>query len=203
MHSQQHRKIKAMPNKPKSELWQRIRAARMHAKMTQLQVAEALGISSSAVTQWEAKLPERRTTPDTNHLKRIAALFHAPIEWLLSDDSEIGDDWYEKIGEDNVVPFSANQIQHPKFLVQLQEVEVTDNRMAPLISAGDTVTINPSLREPIHGKIYAIGARNTLARVSVSLSGEISAGFDSDKSTTYPLDPDDIVGQAVRRSGPL
>lgn len=49
--------------------------------MKQKDVAEAFGISSQAVSQWEAG----RTRPDSQRLTSLARLFGVRLEWLLSD----------------------------------------------------------------------------------------------------------------------
>lgn len=72
-----------------TELWQRIKFARTHAKLTQDQVADRLGISRAAVAQWEAIDPEKRTTPSRLNLLRFSDASGAPIEWLNDDRAEL------------------------------------------------------------------------------------------------------------------
>jgi SOS-response transcriptional repressor LexA len=47
--------------------------------MKQKDVAEHFGISSQAISQWEAE----RTRPDSRRLASLARLFHIRLEWLL------------------------------------------------------------------------------------------------------------------------
>jgi SOS-response transcriptional repressor LexA len=49
--------------------------------MKQKDVAECFGISSQAVSQWEAG----RTRPDSLKLAKLTRLFHVRLEWLLDE----------------------------------------------------------------------------------------------------------------------
>lgn len=60
---------------------QRLAEARRHAGIKQRQVAEHLGITSQAVSQWEAG----HTRPDSNRLARLARFFGIRLEWLLEE----------------------------------------------------------------------------------------------------------------------
>ncbi|MDX1422295.1 MAG: XRE family transcriptional regulator [Kiloniellales bacterium] len=62
-------------------LGQRLTRAREHAHIKQKDVAEHFGISSQAISQWEAD----RTRPDSQRLSRLARLFAVRIEWLLDE----------------------------------------------------------------------------------------------------------------------
>lgn len=75
----------------RSELWQRLRAARAQAKKTQADVAKALGISRPAIALWESKDPGHRTTPSTSHLNVLAEICGVSVSWLLDDASDPND----------------------------------------------------------------------------------------------------------------
>jgi transcriptional regulator with XRE-family HTH domain len=75
-----------------TELWQRIRFARKHAKVTQQEVADVCGISREAVAQWESADQSKRTVPLTERIQVISKMTHAPLTWLLSSDSELSAD---------------------------------------------------------------------------------------------------------------
>lgn len=62
-------------------LGQRLKRARRRALLKQKDVAERFGISSQAVSQWEAD----RTRPDSQRLMRLARLFEVRLEWLLGE----------------------------------------------------------------------------------------------------------------------
>lgn len=68
-----------------SQLPEKIRQARQAAQLTQGQVAERLGLTRGAVTQWESGNPDTRTTPSLDLLRRLAAVVGVPFEWLLDD----------------------------------------------------------------------------------------------------------------------
>jgi len=57
----------------------RIRAARREKGWTQDTLARAVGVSRSAVAQWETD----RAGQVTGHLRRIAAALGTPLEWLI------------------------------------------------------------------------------------------------------------------------
>lgn len=74
-----------------SQLWERLRAARRFADLTQREVAIAVGLTRSAVAQWEAAEAEQRTRPSAEHLIVISKLTKAPLEWLMNDASRLDD----------------------------------------------------------------------------------------------------------------
>lgn len=56
---------------------------RKKAKLTQLQVAEALGISDSAVNQWE----KGKSFPRTEFLPKLAKLYGCTVDDLFKEDA--------------------------------------------------------------------------------------------------------------------
>lgn len=72
-----------------SEMWQRIRYARARANLTQQALADALGISKSAVAQWEARDPEKRTRPERDNIAPLARELKVSLAWLMSDDVQL------------------------------------------------------------------------------------------------------------------
>mgnify|MGYP002621841110 CR=1 FL=1 len=60
----------------------RIREARRQAGMTQEDLAEACGVTASAVAQWESARSETRTAPSTAHLLSISQATGRPVDWL-------------------------------------------------------------------------------------------------------------------------
>jgi len=79
-----------------SQLWQRLRAARKFADLTQAQLAAVCGITRSGYAFFESSDDNSRTRPNTDQIMSIARLTRVPIEWLLNDASDPGDVW--KIG---------------------------------------------------------------------------------------------------------
>lgn len=72
-----------------SELSDRIRAARKRAKLTQRQLAEGCDVDRAAVSQWEAKSPDKRTRPTWANLQRLALFADVPYAWLVDDNSDV------------------------------------------------------------------------------------------------------------------
>lgn len=63
------------------ELYERLKHARSHAKLTQQQVADHFGISRVSVTQWE----NGTSRPDQAKFADLADLFKVRLEWLMDD----------------------------------------------------------------------------------------------------------------------
>lgn len=79
-----------------SQLWQRLRAARKFADLTQAQLAAVCNVTRSGYAFFESSDDNARTRPNTDQIMAIAKLTKVPIDWLLNDASEPGDVW--KIG---------------------------------------------------------------------------------------------------------
>jgi len=67
-------------------LFQRIRLARMRARLTQAELASLIGVHRSAVSQWELY---RGTEPTKEHLEAIATITRARYAWLESGQGSI------------------------------------------------------------------------------------------------------------------
>lgn len=57
-------------------------AQRKKAGLTQMEVAKALGITDSAVNQWEKK----KTFPKTEQLPKLAKLYGCTVDELLREE---------------------------------------------------------------------------------------------------------------------
>ncbi|WP_454813817.1 XRE family transcriptional regulator [Labrys neptuniae] len=66
---------------------ERLRWARENAGMTQQVAADALGISKSAVSQWE----RNQTEPSTENLREAAKIYQVLLHWLMEGGSAIRD----------------------------------------------------------------------------------------------------------------
>lgn len=82
-----------------SELWQRLRAARKHASVSQQAIADECGIERASVSQWEAQDPAKRNTPSVARLRAYEKLTGAPLSWLLDDTAEIDVLWQDALAE--------------------------------------------------------------------------------------------------------
>lgn len=65
----------------------RIRLARRHAALSQLQLAQAVGVQRSAVSHWEANPPK---TPKVAHLREVARTTGVQFEWLATGRGTMG-----------------------------------------------------------------------------------------------------------------
>lgn len=86
-----------------SELWQRLRAARAKARMTQLQVSKRMNLSRGAIAQWEANDVGYRTQPSASQVQALAELYQVPAAYLL-DDTAHADDVWGTMGRPGVAP---------------------------------------------------------------------------------------------------
>ena len=59
----------------------RIRLARRHAGMSQLQLASIIGVQRSAVSHWEST---QAKNPSVEHLRQLAVLTGVQFEWLVT-----------------------------------------------------------------------------------------------------------------------
>lgn len=103
-----------------SQLWERLRAARRYADLTQREVAIAVGLTRSAVAQWEAAEVDQRTRPSVEHLIVVSKLTKAPLEWLMNDASRL-DDLY-KLAATNDAALAAPAQAPPKVPEVLPDV---------------------------------------------------------------------------------
>ena len=76
-----------------SQLWQRLRAARKFADLTQAQMGEALGFSRAAYAFWEGSKPGVRSHPSAEKVMRVAEITKVPVAWLMSNESVPDDVW--------------------------------------------------------------------------------------------------------------
>src|SRR4051812_38741054 len=59
----------------------RIRLARRHARLSQMQLAAAVHVQRSAVSHWEST---QAKTPSASHLREIAVATGVQFEWLVT-----------------------------------------------------------------------------------------------------------------------
>ena len=90
----------------------RIRAERLHRSITQDDLARAIGVSRSAVAQWETG----RTGQVTGNLSRIAAALGVGVEFLV-------------YGEDKRAPAEARQGDELALLRLYRECDPEDRQM--------------------------------------------------------------------------
>ena len=79
------------------ELSERIKAARKHAGLSQATLAQRVGVTRGAVTNWEISA---RANPSITHLVDVAAVTEVSFEWLASGNGQM-----LPLGTDNVLQF--------------------------------------------------------------------------------------------------
>ena len=72
-----------------------LRNLRLQRGMTQMQLAESLNTSQSAITSWE----NGRREPDFRTIRRIADFFHVPMTALLPSTDAIDMDYVNSVAE--------------------------------------------------------------------------------------------------------
>lgn len=147
-------------------LGQRLTRAREHADIKQKDVAEYFGISSQAVSQWEAD----RTRPDSHRLAKLARLFNIRLEWLLDETGPMDSEEVRLVAQvrhttrvpviDRVQAGDWSEVEDPFALSSADEFLQTDLRvssstfalviegrsMEPEFQPGDKVIIDPMVR---------------------------------------------------------
>lgn len=72
-----------------------LRNLRLQRGMTQMQLAESLNTSQSAITSWE----NGRREPDFRTIRKIADFFHVPMTALLPSTDAIDMDYVNSVAE--------------------------------------------------------------------------------------------------------
>jgi len=66
--------------------------------LTQDAFGALFDVSKGAVSQWESKRPETRTTPTTSNLSEMSRLSGVPLTWLLDDEALVDEPWAAEAG---------------------------------------------------------------------------------------------------------
>lgn len=128
----------------KSQLWQRIRAARKFADLRQQDIAAPCGVGRSTVALWESKMEENRTKPDLDQLKTLARLTRLPLDFFINENADPEDVW--KIGAQHKPVQIEQQVAPGKLLdafVRAVEFEVMQHR--PDLAAGFAASVGSGL----------------------------------------------------------
>lgn len=76
-----------------STLAERIKQARRSAGLTQLDLAQACGLTRGAIALWESS-GHAGTQPRTELLREIAKVLRVPLDWLMDDSAEPESVWH-------------------------------------------------------------------------------------------------------------
>lgn len=66
-----------------SEFTVSLAAARINVKLTQIEMARAIGVHPSTIKNWESG----KFQPDFNQVKRISEVTHIPIDFIFLPDN--------------------------------------------------------------------------------------------------------------------
>lgn len=128
----------------KSQLWQRIRAARKFADLRQQDIAGPCGVGRSTVALWESKMEENRTKPDLDQLKTLAKLTSLPLDFFINDNADPDDVW--KIGAQHKPAQIGPPVSQDKMLesfIRAVEFEVMQHR--PDLAQGFSAAVGSGL----------------------------------------------------------
>lgn len=171
-----------------TEYGKRIRAARKHAKMTQAQLAEAIGASQSNLSDMEGKATGSRFTPMVAAVCKVSATWLAtgegdmlggaalPVEMegnpdrpairrvkfkLSAGASGFGIEYLDDEGIPIV--FGRQWYEQRGFVPEkLFAVKVSGESMETGMHDGDTVVVNTNQTTPIDGVVFAINYEGEL-----------------------------------------
>lgn len=87
-----------------SEMWERLRAARRGANLTQMQIAKRLGITRAGYAFHETAHADSRTMPNVEQIKIIASMVGVPPEVLMNDALDVTDVIRMQVGGDQAAP---------------------------------------------------------------------------------------------------
>jgi transcriptional regulator with XRE-family HTH domain len=159
----------------------RIRIARKAKGVTHKEVADHLGVTESAVSQWEAG----RTFPGPTQITRLATYLQVSVTGILTGIPEQADgvpaadnhsdiDDYpvdvpvygvERIGLDGAFLVTSHIVERLKRLpgiaklADVYSINIVSDRMAPWAREGDVICISPS-RPPSVGSMVVVTMRD-------------------------------------------
>jgi transcriptional regulator with XRE-family HTH domain len=131
----------------KSELWQRLRAARDCADLNQADIAKTCGVSRGAVALWESAMEKNRTVPSIDQVRKVSKATKIPVDWLLNDAADPSDVWKIKGQQPAAVPSPPASIPSSMF-EQAVKFEIS-RRDAVLLANFDVRLSVPGQRESV------------------------------------------------------
>lgn len=177
--------------------------------MRQKDVAEAFGITSQAVSQWEAS----RTRPDSQRLTNLARLFDVRLEWLLDEsgpmsyegdaasaeaipithipviDPVLAGDWTS--AEPSLATHSSSNFLQTDLVVSPDSfaLTVSGRSMEPEFQPGDKIIIDPGV-EPRPGDFVV--AKREKDREAIFMKYRPRSQGETDRAVIElaPLNPD-------------
>lgn len=196
----------------------RIRIARKAKGLTHKEVADYLGITESAISQWEAG----RTFPSPNQITKLATYLQVSAQSILTGVAAISDATpaadnltdlpgypsdvpvygVERIGLDGAFLVGSTIVEHVKRLpgiaklADVYAINIVSDKMAPWAREGDIVYVSPS-RPPAVNSMVVVNSKDPETGESLTLIkeylGRSGSGFklrqyNPDKTFVIPAD---------------
>lgn len=138
---------------------ERIRLARRVSRLSQSQLAQAVGVQRSAVSHWEAPMGKN---PSVSHLRQIALVTGIQFEWLATGRGEMP--LSREVQLDSIATADALLIEDP---LEFRLVEAF--RAAPLRTRLSLLEVMEELAAQRTGRSSA--RRNAAARTGTPVGG--------------------------------
>lgn len=138
---------------------ERIRLARRVTRLSQSQLAQAVGVQRSAVSHWEAPMGKN---PSVSHLRQIALVTGIQFEWLATGRGEMP--LSREMQLDSIATADALLIEDP---LEFRLVEAF--RAAPLRTRLSLLEVMEELAAQRTGRTSA--RRNAAARAGTPVGG--------------------------------
>jgi len=138
---------------------ERIRLARRVSRLSQSQLAQAVGVQRSAVSHWEAPMGKN---PSVSHLRQIALVTGIQFEWLATGRGEMP--LSREVQLDSIATADALLIEDP---LEFRLVEAF--RAAPLRTRLSLLEVMEELATQRTGRSSA--RRNAAARTGTPVGG--------------------------------
>lgn len=144
-----------------SELWQRLRTVRKHLHISGEKLGAQLGVSKSAVSQWESPNPKIRTTPDLSRLQALSALYDVPLDWLLDDSSDLQREWWSDEEEAPLEPAAAPAHRIPSMaevldLITQELIDMPPARWPSIRAQLDQLVSHPEMKDDVITELLAL-----------------------------------------------
>lgn len=149
-----------------TQLPAKIHAARKAAGLTQERMAEQIGVTRGAVTQWESRNPETKSNPGMDHLRKVAEVTGLPFAWLLDDRFSPGDAvhvrnlnrqgrWHEmEVKVEGEKPEGVPHFTHATMIEPIGALLHTSEKGYQVMPDGAQPAHVPSNRHPRLGELF-------------------------------------------------
>ncbi len=171
-------------NEKRTTLGERLKSGRGRKSLKQHQVANLLGVTPQAISQWERD----KTTPELHHISALAEIYNLSLRWLITgqsysmrqklrdktillDLSILGPEIYHvpihlskklKNWETEDVPFKKPEVlgqvlhTHSRVGPHAFALFVQDDRMGPVFRFGDLVIVDPEVAPSSGDPVVAV-----------------------------------------------